>query len=235
MADFIFNSPFAAPLNFLADFDPVTTNPNFIELSTTDAASVRNNALLSVFFHQNDIRSLLNQTDGVGIRLYPILDSNNKHSLLATGIHISGSDLIKSFLPNKTTEDLCLVSEGTSSPASNTPVPVAAQMIQDLEANVKNTTGDKEAVTPMANTATALNSAIAKAAFTSGAINNLLAGNPVGLRFYTVKIRFANVLSQEVKTLAVEAEGGGSNMVISALPCPPNCGGGGYTNDLQAV
>ena len=209
------------------------SNPDFNELNGGDADMVRINALLEVSFRKSDIQSLIDQDECKGIRFYPARDTSNNHSLLATGIHKNGNDLVQAFLPNKTTEDLCLISEGPNTPARNIPVADGATMINGLIDEIKNGTGDVEAINPMANPVdTFSESVIAKAAFSSTDVQEVLDASISEITCFTAKIKFPNV-HFEFKTIVLEADGPIGKMIISALPCPPHCNGGGYTNNLS--
>ncbi|MBK9491335.1 MAG: hypothetical protein IPO07_22995 [Haliscomenobacter sp.] len=100
---------------------------------------------------------------------------------------------------------------------------------------------DSSDLIPFATAATSTDqtsSNYSKVFFTSTDMMRLLGSDAVGIRFYTSKIKFSNRGQRTFPTLTAVALSStdveSSIGLLSALPCPPNCGGG-YVGDSDSV
>jgi hypothetical protein len=89
---------------------------------------------------------------------------------------------------------------------------------------------------PLFAAAGAEGTSYAKADFKSSDINGILNSGAQGILFYSTRIILPSS-GQSFSTLAaVGVDGLGQESgeaLISTLPCPPNCAGGGYINNLS--
>ena len=188
---------------------------------------IKSTALLSAFFRYEDLANLLAQQNSMGLRLYPAFDSAGRFSLLALATDSSKSDMAS----------YILVAEGQGG-AYRLTVQQARGMLGDVNSVMQQAAQEgRGASTPMFAESGAAGAMYAKASFNSADINSLLNSGAAGIRFYSTQI-ILNANSQSVSTLAavaVDASGQESGeAMVSTLPCPPNCAGGGYLNDASA-
>ncbi|MEL6943703.1 MAG: hypothetical protein AAFO82_13635, partial [Bacteroidota bacterium] len=212
------------------------TEKNFKNLSAQEIDKVKANALLNVFFHKDDLEELLDQPGCVALRFYPAFDDNDKPSLLAVAINTKGDDMVKKFDSSRTEEDKCFISRGVLREARNIPVVDGDRMIRRI-GNMIEAAGNeavaREQAFPFANPNSGRGGSFAKAVFESSVIRGMLTDDVKGVRFYTTKIEY-NDDDLKYKTLAaakVNNDDMENNVVMSALPCPPNCAGGGYAGN----
>lgn len=185
---------------------------------------IKSTALLTAFFRREDLAGLLAQQNCMGLRLYPAIDSAGRFSLLAVAIDFASSDI--------TSYGLVAEGQGGSKRLS---AQQATGMLGEVQRTMQQAAQEgRGASTPLFTQSGAEGALYAKAAFKSADINNSLNSGAAGIRFYTTQIIF-NAGGQAFSTLAavgVEASGQESGeALISTLPCPPNCAGGGYLND----
>jgi hypothetical protein len=192
------------------------------------AQQIKSTALLSAFFSRNDLAGLLAQQNCMGLRLYPAFDSAGQFSLLAIAIDFDSSDIAS----------YCLVAEGQGG-AHRLTVEQAVGMLGEVQNVMQQAAQEGRGVsTPLFAESGAEGALYAKAAFKSGDINSLLDSGAAGIRFFSTRIIF-NAGDQSFSTLAavgVDASGRESGEgLVSTLPCPPNCGGGGYINRASTI
>ena len=188
---------------------------------------IKSTAMLSAFFSREDLADLLAQQNSMGLRLYPALDSSGQFSLLAIATDSNKSDMAS----------YTYVAEGQGG-ANRLTVQQARGMLGDVHSVMQQVAQEgRGASTPLFTRSGANGELYAKVAFNSADINSLLNSGAAGIRFYSTQI-ILNANSQSVSTLAavaVDASGQESGeALVSTLPCPPNCAGGGYLNDASA-
>lgn len=184
---------------------------------------IKSTALLSAFFRSEDLAELLAQQNGMGLRLYPALDSAGRFSLLAVAIDFNSSDM----------HSFCFVAEGQAG-AYRLTGQQAAGMLGEVQRGMEQAAREgRAASTPLFTESGAEGALYSKVAFNGADINSLLNSGAAGILFFSTKIIF-NAGGQSFNTLAavsVDAHGQESGeALVSTLPCPPNCGGGGYIN-----
>ncbi len=231
MSDLIFDANIPTPAIALADVDGQTKNANFIPISTKEAILFRTNSLMRIFFRKEDLLNLLNQEHCAGLRFYPAFDKSGEPSLLAVGLNAKREDLVRNIIPSRKSEDKCFISEGEM-PATNIPVKDGEQILKTISNMIKlakKSGADKEKIFPLVNTSSSQQT-FSKVMFTTNSLESLLKDKEVdGIYFYTNKIKFSD--KEDVfKTLGAVARKNGEegDMLLSALPCPPHCGGNGY-------
>ncbi|HMQ47716.1 MAG TPA: hypothetical protein PKA00_09685 [Saprospiraceae bacterium] len=205
-------------------------------------------SVLKAFFSKVDLNSLLNPPVPIpttpnpqpaasmvgGLRFYPGMNSLQVPSLQAIASTTERADLV--FGSNYS---VILAESDGSANTTGSSILNQDQCVAKLEEyrdKVKDSQLNGSAEMPLSRTpSTDMPRNYSKIFFQRTAIENLLnTANASGIRFYEAIIDF-NDGKEKVSTLAAVAvdQNGNDldNAVLSALPCPPDCGGGGYTDD----
>jgi len=185
---------------------------------------IKSTAMLSAFFRREDLLELLAQQNCMGLRLYPAFNSARRFSLLALAIDFDSSDIAS----------YGFVAEGQGGGLRLT-VQQASGMLGEVQNVMRQAAQEgRGASTPLFTGSGAEGALYAKMAFNSADINNALNAGAAGIRFFSTRIIF-DAGGQSFSTLAavaVDASGQESEeAMLSTLPCPPNCAGGGYINN----
>jgi hypothetical protein len=185
---------------------------------------IKSTALLSAFFGRDYLVNLLTQPGSMGLRIYPALDSAGQFSLLAIATDATQSDMASN----------CYVAEGRGG-ANHMTGQQAGGMLGALNRVMAQAAREgRGASMPLFATAGSEGSSYAKVDFKSADINGILNSGAGGIRFFSTRI-ILNAGDQSFSTLAAVGVDGSGNesgeALISTLPCPPNCAGGGYIND----
>lgn len=193
--------------------------------------SVKSTALLSAFFHRADLEDLLAQPGGSGFRFYPAIDSSGAFSLLAVATNGFSKDIVDGDTP-------CFVAEGQDAAARLTReqgvgllTHVNGQMHQAARSG-------RSASTPFFTSQGAEGAQYSKVSYSGGDINELLGPGVIGIRFFSTQIVFSdgNDSFNTLAAVAIDASGQESGpALMSTLPCPPNCSGGGYVNHVSGL
>ncbi|MEL6943702.1 MAG: hypothetical protein AAFO82_13630 [Bacteroidota bacterium] len=227
----------------------------FTDLSQEDADIVRSNTRLEIDFRREELQELIDLPEYIGIRLYPAFDSNGKASLSVNGIGEGTVNMFKredfsvdrildltveNFPDSGLTENKSYISEGMTAATKGSEAQKNRDhnIINNLIALAKNQGISAETLFPFCNDLGIDN--IPNVIFSSQSIAQLLSKEKViGLRFCTVKIQVLQYIDfndeeifKNYKTFAVAPVndlGEEGNMILSSLPCPPNCAGGGST------
>ena len=201
-----------------------------IAIEQADCQRIKSSALLSTFFRRADLEELLAQSGAKGLRFYPALDLNGSFSLLAVATNILKRDIVSGDTSK------CFVSEGAL-PATRATQQQGVALLGKVNGQIAQAieSGASGSMPLLAAAALAgSNRNYAKVFFDRATLENLLADQAVGIRFFSSRIVFGDK-PNSFSTLAavtVHASGEeGTGGVLSALPCPPDCGGGGYTDD----
>lgn len=187
---------------------------------------IKSTALLSAFFGREYLVNLLAQPGSMGLRIYPALDRAGQFSLLAIATDTSGSDMTSN----------CYIAEGQGG-ASHMTGQQAGEMLSELNRAMTQAAREGRGNSmPLFAAAGAEGASYAKAAFNGADINGILNSGAGGILFYTTRIILPSS-GQSFSTLAAVGVDGSGNesgaALISTLPCPPHCAGGGYINDLS--
>jgi len=243
MSDLIINTSIFKPSPTI-EINQLSAESTIIQLDNTQSQLIRSNHLMNVFFRKPDLEELLAQDNCVGLRFYPAFNLNGNPSLLAVAINNQRQDLVENVVPSHTTGDKCFISQGRSVGAINIPVSDGDSMILtigNMIDNAKNNNIISDIAFPLANTSN-INRSYAKVVFTRTSIENMLSEDDVeGIEFFTTKMQFSDTNdSNNYKTLAAAPvlsnnATSTSNMTLSALPCPPYCGGRGYRGNEAVV
>ncbi|MFZ4477469.1 MAG: hypothetical protein ACOYPR_19900 [Saprospiraceae bacterium] len=187
---------------------------------------IKSTALLSAFFGRDYLANLLGQPGSMGLRIYPAFDSTGQFSLLAIATDGSQGDMASN----------CYVAEGQGR-ANHMTGQQASGMLSELNRVMAQAAQEGRGNSmPLFAAAGAEGTSYAKANFKSADINGILNSGAQGILFYSTRI-ILNDGSQSVSTLAAVGVDGSGNesgeALISTLPCPPHCAGGGYINNLS--
>lgn len=220
MSDFLISFDFPAPGPLTTDEREVGLNQRNKVINQDELTSIRNTALLKTFYTREDLLALLAQSDSNGIRIYPVIVNGNI-STLAVATDSERNDMVKGAGP-------CFISNGFE-PASRLTKEQGEEAVVRYNEHLVGTPGDLGFALRESRSRKPSIVNYSKVFFTSQDITNLMDSDSKGIHFYTTKIRF-NDRSRSVPTLtAVEVNSNGeesSTALMSALPCPPNCGGG---------
>jgi hypothetical protein len=162
----------------------------------------------------------------MGLRIYPAFDSAGQFSLLAIATDATQSDMAFNIY----------VAEGQGG-ASHITGPQAVGMLGQVNNAMTQAAREGRGNSmPLFAAAGAEGTSYAKADFKSSDINGILNSGAQGILFYSTRIILPSS-GQSFSTLAaVGVDGLGQESgeaLISTLPCPPNCAGGGYINNLS--
>lgn len=231
MSDFLFNSNFPAPGRLIAGKEDADLDRAKEDIDQNDLPSIRDNALMKTFYTHEDLKTLLAQPDCEGIRIYPVIDQNGNLSTLAVATNSKRIDMVKELAKP------CFVSNGFE-PASKISEDEGREAVGKYNEHLVNAPGDLGFALTQQRSRELTSSNFSKVFFTSSDINTLLGDDSKGIRFYTTKIKFSN-RSRPVPTLTAvrvntNNEEESSTALMSALPCPPNCGGGYIAEAAQA-
>ena len=220
MSDFLISFDFPAPGPLTTDEREVGLNQHNKLISQDELTSIRDNALLKTFYTREDLNKLLAQPDCEGIRIYPV-NLAGKISTLAVATDSKRNDIVEGAGP-------CFVSNGFE-PASRLSKEQGEEAVDKYNEHLVNTPGELGFALRKTDSMKPTIVNYSKVFFTSKDIANLMDSDSKGILFYTTKIRF-NDRSRSIPTLtAVRVNSNGeesSTALMSALPCPPNCGGG---------
>lgn len=199
-----------------------------VHTSDQHVQQIKATALMSAFFSRNDLAGLMAQQNCMGLRFYPAFDSAGQFSLLAIAIDYEKNDIAS----------YCLVAEGQGGAYRLTAAQATGMLGEVQNAMHQAAQQGQGASMPMFTESGAHGALYAKAAFKSGDISSLLDSGAAGIRFFSTRIIF-NAGGQSFSTLAaVAVDGSGQESweaLVSTLPCPPNCGGGGYINRASTM
>jgi hypothetical protein len=228
MAEFIFKVPAAANAERSMGILESPTFDEAIKLEPTHVESIKTTARLSAFFSSADLKDLMNTANCEGLRIYPAFDVNDNFSLLAVATDVRKNDLVEH------DEFPCFVSEGTTS-ASRLTKQQGVAVLKKVKDRFTQVRDISAASAPLAIRPTITGTRnYSKVFFSKETMNSLLSNDAMGIRFFSTQINFDEE-SPSFNTLAavrVNASGeDGNTAMLSALPCPPNCGGGSYTDD----
>jgi hypothetical protein len=191
-------------------------------ISEEEMTSIRDNALQKTFYTREDLDELLAQPDSQGIRIYPVIDLNGNISTLAVATDSERNDMVKGV------HHPCFVSNGFA-PASKLSEEEGGKAVNRYDAHLVDTPGELGFALTEQRSRELTDPNYSKVFFTRKDIKALLGDDSKGIRFYTTKIKFNN-RSRSVPTLTAVSvnsnEEENSTALMSALPCPPNCGGG---------
>lgn len=227
MAEFIFK----VPANAERSMGIIESRPTFdeaIKLEPTHLQSIKSSARLSAFFSSADLKDLMNIANCRGLRIYPAFDVNGNFSLLAVAADFSKNDLVEQ------DEFPCFVSEGNTS-ASRLTKQQGVDVLQKVHDRFTQVRDISAASAPLAIRTVANGTRnYSKVLFSKETINSLLSNDAAGVRFFSTQINFDEGGDSFNTLAAVRVNTNGEDMntaTLSALPCPPNCGGGSYTDD----
>lgn len=236
MLDIIINSNRPAPRALTAvDRNIGLDNPT-LDMNQAGLTDIKANHLLKIDYTRADLLELLGQEDCTGLRIYPAFDSNGNFSMLAVATNSSRVDIVSGDTSK------CFVAQD-GQPATRLTQAEATNMIKDVRAHIMANSNDSSNFIPFAVATTSTDqtsSNYSKVFFTSTDMMRLLGSDSdaVGIRFYTSKIKFSNRGQRTFPTLTAVALSSpdveSSSGLLSALPCPPNCGGG-YVGDSDSV
>lgn len=224
MSEFVFNAE-AATIS--------APDASVVSLESADFQNIKSTARLSVFYRREDIMELLSQPGCRGIRFYPALNGNNEFSTLAVGTNGQKRDIVSGDTSK------CFVSEGTL-PATRVTQSRGLALIGQVNQHIAQAVREGRAnTTPLAASSTfSTAKSYSKVLFTSAALESMLADGASGIRFFSSRVAFDNDGNSFSTLAAVAVNASGtesSDGVMSLLPCPPDCGGGGYTDDNFSV
>ena len=193
------------------------------QMSGQHVQQIKSTAMLSAFFRSEDLVELLSQPGSVGLRIYPALDNTGHFSLLAVAFDSSKSDI----------QSNCFVAQGNGS-ITRLKGQQAKGLLGEVQRVMEQAAQEgRGASTPLFTESGAEGALYAKVAFKGADLDILLNSGAAGIRFLSTRIAFKagdpsfNILA----AVAVDASGRESEQaLISTLPCPPDCGGGGYLN-----
>lgn len=195
-------------------------------------------SVLKAFFSKADLESLLNpqiptasQMVG-GLRFYPGLTRQTQPSLQVISSTEQRADLVLGTVYS------VILSESDNLTVSSRVLDQAqcVAMLETYRDKVRDSQQNGSTKMPLSRTPTTdMPRNYSKVFFLRTDIENLLnSASASGVRLYEVEIDF-NDGSAKVSTLAaIAVDQNGDDLdigVLSALPCPPDCGGGGYTDD----
>lgn len=211
---------------------PSWSAPNTFQIRGTDYDTLKSSALVSAYFRREDLSDLLRQDGCEGLRFYVALNKNDDLSVLAvgsTGLH--GDDM----LSNHTSS--CFVSE-EEGPASLFNEQGAIDLISRAHGLIKEAIkSHMDEETPFQiGEGSAKTRSIAKVFFYKDTLESLLPDNALGIRFFSNRIRFEGDPTPYSTLTAVTVSGAAEESnhgVVSALPCPPHCGGAGGAYDAN--
>lgn len=175
--------------------------------------------MLSVFFRREDLVELLSQPGSMGLRIYPALDNNGYFSLLAIAIDNNRADMTHT----------SFVVEGNGG-ATRLTVQQAMGMLGEVQRVMAQAAQEgRGASTPLYTESGAEGALYSKAAFKSADLNIFLDSGAAGIRFFSTRIILKAGNFSTLAAVAVDAAGQESDLaLVSTLPCPPDCAGGGY-------
>lgn len=227
MSNFLLSLDVATPGSLTLVDRTVGLDQRNKEIDQNDLASIRSNALFETFYTREDLLDLLNQPDSAGIRIYPALDPNGRATTLAVATNSKRADIVKG------DRSKCFVSNGFD-PASRITEKQGIDVVAKYNEHLFRTAGDLGFALGGRSSRRLSLVNYSKVFFTSGDILGLMSADSKGVRFYTTQIKFNDSGRRSFPTLtAVEVNNNeveNSIALLSALPCPPNCGGG-YTGE----
>lgn len=206
-----------------------------IQIGVEDFANIRQNALISTFFRKEDLEELLSQTDCEGIRIYPAFadETERTFSMLAVGTTIGRNDIVSD---DKETNK-CFIAMGEDK-ALRIERKDAMAMMRRLNDHFFENRKDENVPFSLGENFLAIQNSYSKVFFSSGRMKNLLLDqNAIGIRFYSAQTSFDDSSSSFPTLVGVTVLDTGeevSSATLSVLPCPPDCGGGSYTDDDSA-
>lgn len=225
MSDFLISFDFPAPGPLTKSDRNVGMRQHNKLISQDELTSIRNNALHKTFYTREDLQELLNQPDSMGIRIYPVIDSDGNLSTLAVATDSKRNDIVSGDKP-------CFVSKGFELASRISEEGGREAVAKYMKRLVENPEGLAFA-SRVGRLGESSIDTFSKVFFTSTDIENLMRSDSKGIHFYTTKIRFKDDIddsSSFIPTLTavrVNSDGEESSAgLMSALPCPPNCGGG---------
>lgn len=171
-------------------------------LSLDDTEAVKEKAQISGYFRRSLLKAILAHPRCRGIRVYPDFSDDQNVMLKIIGGEGPSRRDIRDGMAGRfyAQEELRFADEET-------------------ESRLRNMTSNSEFL-------------FRKAYFTAADIEYLLRDDADGIRFYSTQLQYGDV-DEPVYTMTAVAEravGGESQAISSALPCPPHCGGGNYTD-----
>lgn len=206
--------------------------PETFQISGSDYNTLKSSALVSAYFRRADLSDLLRQDGCEGLRFYVALNKNDDLSVLTVGsTSLHGNDM----LSNHTSS--CFVSE-EEGPASLFNEQGAIDLISRAHGLIRTAVKSQmEEETPFqVGEGSAKTRSIAKVFFYKDTLESLLPDNALGIRFFSNRIRFEGDPTPYSTLTAVTVSGAAEESnhgVVSALPCPPHCGGAGGAYDAN--
>lgn len=223
MSDFLLTLDLAAPGRLTVEDRTIGLDQRTRDIDQDELASIRGSSLFSTFYTREDLLDLFNQPDSEGIRIYPAIDSSGVISTLAVATDAGRVDIVKG------DESKCFVSNGFAT-ASRLTQAEGVEVVASYNEHLRRNEGDLAFALGGPRRLTRLN--YSKVFFTKKDILDLMSNDSKGIRFYTTRIKFNDSGRKFFPTLTAVAvdnnEIENSSALLSALPCPPNCGGG-YT------
>lgn len=247
MPDFLLQSGLPAPSSMRA-----------VPAGTQETVSVPANALsniqadpsIKVFFHKEDLNELFNQVNennesSEGLRFYPsfavdvdkttgnVQFDERSFSLLVVGTTINRDDIV-SF---DASINKCFVARPNQH-SQNVGRREAFNMMLSLDQKLKNDLNKLDLPFSLGQNLSPRGKSYAKVYFSKKTISVLLkALNVIGINFYSARISFNGSTNTFPTLVAVAVDDSGSELsstaTMSALPCPPDCGGGSYTDAVD--
>lgn len=228
MPDFILTAEnISAPGSLTATKRDIGMDNPTVDIQNATLEAIKSQALLHTFYSRADLLDLFEQKDSAGLRLYPAFDSNDNFSTLVVATNSLRVDIVSGDTSK------CFVAEASLTAARLTQAE-GIQMVDRVSAHIQQIDNDMRNLIPLANAPRSVNeNNYFKVFFSKPDIIKLLGTDASGVRFYTSKIRFNDRQRNYTTLTAVAVNDSGeenSTGLLSALPCPPNCGGG-YTGD----
>ncbi|MDX2282347.1 MAG: hypothetical protein NW218_22340 [Saprospiraceae bacterium] len=197
-----------------------------VQVGGQHVQQIKSTALLSAFFGRDYLANLLAQPGSMGLRIYPAFDRAGQFSLLAIATDSGGSDMTSN----------CYIAEGQGGASHMTGQQAGGMLSEVNRAMTQAAREGRGNSMPLFAAAGSEGTSYAKADFKSADINGILNSGAEGIRFFSTRI-ILTAGDQSFSTVAAVGVDGSGNesgaALISTLPCPPHCAGGGYINDLS--
>jgi hypothetical protein len=233
--DFIIRSTEPTPENLLAPILPGTTRTEALNRSKFD--QVTDNAVISTFFSKQDLKALLAQPNSGGLRIYPAFADEAAQTFTMLAVATTDASTRGDIVSDEES-NLCLLANGTE-PASRVKRLDAFNMMTRLNAHLRENGDNEDLPFSLGVVVSPFQKSYSKVFFSEAKITELLEDeNTIGIRFYSVRVAFAGSTRAFPTLMAVAQKDTGedaSTATVSLLPCPPDCGGGSYTDSVAEI
>lgn len=233
--DFVLRSTEPTPENLLPPILPGTTRT--MDLGRSAVEQVTGNAVISAFFSKQDLEALFDQPGSGGLRIYPAFADEAAKTFTMLAVATKDASIRDDIVSDDET-NLCLLANGTGF-ADRVKRRDAFHMMSRLNEHLRANGNNEDLPFSLGFAVSQRQKSYSKVFFSEPRIKELLEGqNTVGIKFYSVRVVFAGSTRAFPTLMAVAQRDTGedaSTATMSLLPCPPDCGGGSYTDSVAEI